>query len=97
MTSIVLDPLRVQVSPAGNGFVANASRPNITALGATAEEAVEKARVMALEVLDAMGAAFSPTLIVRLEESRRVQVVVQSVQQPFSLEEAGMVISLCLV
>ncbi len=83
-----MDPLRIHVTQLGNGYIAE-SQMDIAAVGATAEEAVENARRMALDLFDAFSAPHPATLIVRIEEPHQESIAMQSMGKPFSLRDLG--------
>ena len=89
-----MSPLRIHVSPLGRGYVAESRVPHITAMGASAEEAAENGRLMALAVFEALGKAIHPsTLIVRIQEQGGQSVAMQAFDRPFSLDGALMPLS----
>jgi hypothetical protein len=85
-----MGPLRVRVVPLGKGYIAESSAPLITALGSSAEEAAERARLMAIEALQTYGShSYPDTLIVRIDEPGRSAIAMQSMHAPFSLATEG--------
>ncbi len=85
-----MGPFRVHVAPLGKGYIAESSAPLITALGSSAEEAAERARLMAIEALQTFGSQSYPdTLMVRIDEAGRCTIAMQSMHAPFSLATAG--------
>jgi hypothetical protein len=78
-----MDPLRLVVIPRGKGFAAESRDPAVTALGSSAEEATENARLAAL-ALFAKG--LRPNmLIVRLNEPGLCTIVMQPLEKAFSI------------
>ena len=91
-----MDPLRIHVMPLGRGYLAESRIPAVTALGASAEEAAENGRLMAIAVFDAFGSRAHPsTLIVRIDEQGRSAIAMQSIDKPFSLASAGKELGSC--
>ncbi|HEY8297422.1 MAG TPA: hypothetical protein VIG32_05320 [Candidatus Baltobacteraceae bacterium] len=80
--------MRIHVTRLGNGYIAE-SQMDIAAVGATAEEAVENARRMAIDLFDSFSTPYPATLIVRIEEPHRDSIAMQSMGTPFSLKELG--------
>jgi hypothetical protein len=81
-----MDLFRVTVTPRGNGYIAQSKIPKLTALGASAEEAAENARVMALERLGADERP--PMLLVRVHDVRCRTIVMQPIDRPVQLDAA---------
>jgi len=79
-----VNPLRLIVTPRGNGYVAKATAPTITAVGATPEQAVENARLMAISLCNPDGR--SSMLLVRIDEPRQSTIVMQPIGKTFSLK-----------
>jgi hypothetical protein len=79
-----MNPLRLIVTPRGNGYVAKAMEPTITALGTSPEQAVENARLMAIAMGNGEGRA--SMLLVRIDEPRRSTIVMQPLGKTFSLK-----------
>jgi len=91
-----MDPFRVRVTPLGKGYMAESRDPVVTAMGASAEEAAENARLMAMDLLKAFASRSYPsTLIVRIDEPGHSAIAMQSMDKPFSLEEAGKELGSC--
>ncbi len=91
-----MGPLRIRVAPLGKGYLAESRMPQITAMGASAEEAAENARLMAVDVFNAFtNASYPSTLIVRIDEPGRNVIAMQSTLQPFSLDAAGKAYGSC--
>ena len=85
-----MDPFRIRVAPLGKGYMAEAHEPLVTAMGASAEEAAENARLMAMDLMKAFASRSYPsTLIVRIDEPGRSAIAMQSMDKPFSLEGVG--------
>jgi hypothetical protein len=82
-----MDTLRLDVTPRGKGYVAESHRPELAALGSSPEDAVENARLMAIELF--ARAPRPTTLIVRLNEPGVCTIVMQPVEKPFSLAAHG--------
>jgi len=78
-----MDTLRLDVTPRGKGYVAESRRPELTALGSSPEAAAENARLMAIALFAT--ATRPTTLIVRLNEPEVCTIVMQPVEEPFSL------------
>jgi hypothetical protein len=78
-----MDPFRIDVVQRGKSFVAVSQTPVLTGLGASAEEAVEAARRMALAYF-ARGPR-PTTLIVRVKEPGVSTIVMQPLELTFSL------------
>jgi|GEM_PF-3994683 hypothetical protein len=78
-----MNTVRFDVSPRGKGYVAQSTTPAITALGASPEEAVESARLMAL-VLFAKGPR-PEMLVVYLDEPGIRTIVMQPINKTFTL------------
>lgn len=77
-----MDQLRLNVTPHANGYVAESRAPQLTAIGASPQEAAENARLMALA---AFGKSGGPTtLIVRINEPGRRTIVMQPANMPAS-------------
>jgi hypothetical protein len=78
-----MDPLRLVVIPRGKGFVAESRDPAVTALGSSAEEATENARLAALALFEK--GRRPDMLIVRLNEPGLCTIVMQPLQKTFSI------------
>jgi hypothetical protein len=78
-----MDPLRLVVMPRGKRFVAESHDPAVTALGSSAEEAAENARLAALARLEK--GRLPKMLIVRLNEPGVCTIVMQPLQKAFSI------------
>jgi hypothetical protein len=81
----MVSPLRLQVTPRGSGYVARADGSKVTALGSSASEAAENARLIA--VGPAAKGNVPPMLVVRLDEPGRSIYIMQPADRPVSLEE----------
>lgn len=91
-----MGPLRIHVMPLGRGYLAESRVPAVTALGASAEEAAENGRLMAMAVFNAFRSCAHPaTLIVRIDERGRSAIAMQSIDKPFSLAAAGKELGSC--
>lgn len=88
-THTTVQLVRIQVIPLGRGYIAESRTPEITALGATAEEAVENARLQAIQMLDFQGSSRAGMLLVRLTEDGRECVAMQPLQSGFSLRNSA--------
>jgi hypothetical protein len=78
-----MDQLRLLVTPRGKGYIAESRDPAVTALGSSAEEATENARRAALSLFSK---GPRPTmLIVRLSEPGLRTIVMQPIDEPFSI------------
>ncbi len=85
-----MGPLRIRVTPLGEGYLAESRAPLVRATGASPDEAAEKVRLMATEALDAFDCREYPsTLIVRIDERNHCAIAMQSIHEPFSLDAAG--------
>lgn len=81
------EPFRVSVIPIGQGYLAESKSLSISAGGASASEATEKARSMALEVLAQHRLATMPnTIMVRIEEERYVAFIMRPFTKTFVLQ-----------
>ncbi len=84
-----MGPLRIRVIPLGRGYLAESRTPEVTAFGATAEEAAENGRLMAMAVYEAfLEGVYPRTLIVRIDEPGRIAIAMQTIDRPFSLHAA---------
>lgn len=80
------EPFRVHVIKAGTGYLAENSALAISVGGASAVEAVEKARVVALEVLAPCGPRSLPsTLMARIDRDRSIAFVTRPFHKPFAI------------
>jgi hypothetical protein len=78
-----MDPFRLVVTPRGKSFVAESREPAVTALGSSAVEAAENARLAALAFFAKRP---RPTvLIVRLSEPGLSTIVMQPLREVFSV------------
>ncbi|MGR4065196.1 MAG: type II toxin-antitoxin system HicB family antitoxin [Vulcanimicrobiaceae bacterium] len=83
-------PLRVHVRRLDDRYVAECRVPVVTAVGATPEEAIERARLKAMEAFDAFSfGAYPTTLIARIDDGSRSAIAMQSMHRPFSLKSIG--------
>jgi hypothetical protein len=73
-----MDTLVLNVTPRGNGFVTVRRRPALTAVGPSAAEPVEDARLVAL-----YGKGPRPTTLERINEPRVSTIVMQPVDKVF--------------
>jgi stage V sporulation protein SpoVS len=81
------EPFRVSVIPIGRGYLAESKSFSISAGGASASEATEKARSIACEILTQYGIATMPsTIMVRIEEERYVAFVMRPFSKTFDLQ-----------
>jgi hypothetical protein len=81
-----MNTVRFNVCPRGKGYIAQSMAPEITAMGASPEEAVESARLMAL-VLFARGPR-PEMLVVYLDEPGIRKIVMQPLTKTFTLATA---------
>jgi hypothetical protein len=80
------EPFRVNVIPIGRGYLAECKSFAITAGGASASEATEKARSIALEILALYRLGALPaTIMVRIEEERYVAFIMRPFKKTFDL------------
>lgn len=78
-----MDPLRIVVALRGKSYVAESREPAITALGSSAVEATENARLAALALFAKRS---RPTmLLVRLSEPGSCTIVMQPIEKAFSI------------
>ena len=83
-------PLRVHVRRFQNRYVAECRVPLVTVTGASPEEAIERARLKAMEAFDAFSAgAYPSTLIARIEDGARSAITMHAMDRPFSLRGTG--------
>lgn len=83
-----LDLVRIHVTPLGRGYIAESRLPDITAIGATAQEAAENARLQALEMLEPLDSGKS-MLIVRVSDDGRESIAMQSLRSGFSFKSTA--------
>jgi hypothetical protein len=81
-------PLRLHVTPRGSGYIARADGSSVTAVGSSAAEAAENARLLA--VRPGSAGELPLMLIVRLDEPGRSVFVMQPAQRPVSFERPWM-------
>ena len=85
-----MGPIRVLVRQIGKGYIAESRAPQVLAVGMSAEEAAENARLMAVDVLrDLLHEPAPSTLIVRIEDGVRSAIAMQPLQKPFELARVG--------
>jgi hypothetical protein len=78
-----VDTLRLDVRPRGRGYVAQSAVPPATAMGASPEEAAERAR---LRVLALFGKSARPSMLIAyLDEPGTRTIVMQPIDKPFAL------------
>ena len=81
------EPFRVSVTPIGRGYLAESRSLSISAGGASAAEATEKARSIACEILTQHRIGTIPsTIMVRIEEERHIAFVMRPFSKRFDLE-----------
>jgi hypothetical protein len=78
-----MNTLRLNVCPRGKGYVAQSIAPEVTALGSSPEEAVESARLVALDLLAKVHRP--KMLIVYLDEPGISTIVMQPIDSAFAL------------
>jgi hypothetical protein len=78
-----MNPIRVIVTPRGNGYVAKSTEPEITALGSSAERAAENARLTATAMLEPQSRP--SMLLVRINEPKQCTIVMQPIDKVFTM------------
>jgi hypothetical protein len=82
-----MDQLRLDVIQRGKGYVAESRAPEITAVGASPEEAAENARLMAMALFTKDQRP--TTLLVRVCEPGLCTIIMQPLERAFSLAVVG--------
>jgi hypothetical protein len=82
-----VNPLRIDVVVRGSRWVAECGAPLVTAVGASAEQAAENARLMAL-------ASFTRTtqpsmVLIRIEDPETSKILMQPMDEEISLEPSA--------
>ena len=79
-----MDVVRIHVTHSGQGYLAESRNPDIRAVGTSAEEAAENARLQAMEMLRPNDSS-RRMLIVRVTETGRESIAMQALKSGFSL------------
>jgi hypothetical protein len=81
----VVEPFRVRVTAAGNGYLAEANNLDIAVGGSSPAEAAEKARAIASELMCGSHEKPPATLIVRIDVDRSIAFVMRPFGKRFQL------------
>jgi hypothetical protein len=79
-----MEMLRLVVTPRGKGYVAVSRDPALTAVGSSAVEAAENARVTALALF--AKASRPNKMLVRINQPGVCTIAMQPIEKPFSFE-----------